>query len=106
MNIKFDFKEKNYSVALVSVRVDENGNVLALSSNNTILEKELLKGCLFEEFKSFVKCIFSGSICSDRIDVSYKGKTVTYKVEQLPWFKKIVRFGEIFSLQFFKRVER
>jgi hypothetical protein len=82
MDLKFEFKKIRSSASIVRVSVDENGNIQSISSNDLQLEKRLLAEADSSDFKKFVKCIFSGSICSDQIDVFHNGKTVSYKVEQ------------------------
>lgn len=82
MDLKFEFKKIRSSSSIVRVSVDEDGNIQSISSNDSKLEKKLLEESDSSEFKKFVKCIFSGSICSDQIDVVHNGKTVSYKIEQ------------------------
>lgn len=84
MDLRFEFKKVRSSSCNVRVSVDESGNIQSISATDLQLEKRLLAEPDSSDFRKFVKCLFSGSICSDQIDVVHNGKSVTYKVEQFP----------------------
>jgi len=83
MNLKFEFKKKGFSSGIVSISVDDVGNILHLSSTNSVLEEQLKRNPNKAAFQEMVRCIVNGSICSDILQIQAKAGTIDYKVQQM-----------------------
>jgi hypothetical protein len=84
MKLKFEFKKERESKSIITVEVDENGNIQNLSEEKGKIIKHLKKQPNITNFRKFVKNTVEGTICSDRLDIITKKKNTSYKIEQLP----------------------
>jgi len=77
MNLKILLKRNWFPGVIVTVGVDDTGNI----QNVSCCDSKLLEGLnSSEDFNKFVKDTFVGRICSNQIDLC----GFAYKIEQLP----------------------
>ncbi len=83
MILRFNLQKDGSSKAIVTVTVDEDGQIEHLSCSDPQLEMGLLNENSPNSFISFVRCAVLGNICSDQIDVLHNRRWMNYKAEQM-----------------------
>jgi len=84
MNLKFELKKNGSTDGILTVDVDESGNIKSLSCTNTSIEKAIKIAHNLDYLKRFVRCTVSGIMCSDQIEISFGSRlNVSYKIIQM-----------------------
>ncbi|MEI8252651.1 MAG: hypothetical protein WCG25_02675 [bacterium] len=86
MYLKFNFNNNGstFGSGLVTVNVDDGGNIEFVSCTNSSIETMLGMSENLSKFQSFVKDSVNGKICSDQFELKAGARSIDYKVEQLP----------------------
>ncbi len=86
MYLKFNFNRNGSTLGsgIVTVSVDDSGNIEFVSCTNLSIEIMLGMSENHSKFQSLVKDSVNGKICSDQLELKTKTRSFDFKVEQLP----------------------